>query len=69
MHISQTEGGLLCKSQSGLAVIGGLLVSQFLTLYLTPVIYIYFERLQVWLGGRKSAHATPAPQLSAAAAE
>ncbi len=34
----------------GIAIIGGLLVSQWLTLYTTPIIYLYLERLSVWLG-------------------
>jgi hydrophobe/amphiphile efflux-1 (HAE1) family protein len=34
----------------GIAIIGGLLVSQWLTLYTTPVIYLYLERLARWIG-------------------
>jgi HAE1 family hydrophobic/amphiphilic exporter-1 len=37
----------------GLAVVGGLVVSQTLTLYVTPVFYVYMEHLQDWLGRRK----------------
>ena len=37
----------------GISVVGGLLLSQALTLYITPVIFVYFDRLQGWLQRRK----------------
>jgi len=39
----------------GIAIVGGLLVSQFLTLYTTPVIYLYLDRAALWLSGRRRA--------------
>jgi HAE1 family hydrophobic/amphiphilic exporter-1 len=41
------------RSPLGLAVVGGLLFSQSLTLFVTPVFYVYMERLQGFLGRRR----------------
>jgi multidrug efflux pump subunit AcrB len=37
----------------GISIVGGLLVSQLLTLYTTPVVYLYLDRFQLWLTARR----------------
>jgi HAE1 family hydrophobic/amphiphilic exporter-1 len=41
------------RQPMGLAVVGGLLFSQIMTLYVTPVFYVYFDKLNRWLSRKK----------------
>jgi len=61
--------GAEARRPLGLAVVGGLLVSQTLTLYVTPVFYIYMEQMQDWLKRRKRVPMTAEPVHGAAAAK
>jgi hydrophobe/amphiphile efflux-1 (HAE1) family protein len=60
-----TGVGSELRQPLGYAIVGGLALSQLLTLYTTPVVYIYLDRLQTWLFGERtqaaSAHAKPMP--------
>ena len=45
----------------GYTMVGGLLVSQVLTLFTTPVVYLYLDRVNSWLGRRSLSHTAHAP--------
>jgi multidrug efflux pump subunit AcrB len=53
----------------GITIIGGLLVSQVLTLFTTPVIYLWFGRLALWLAhlrGRRGPEQMALPEVPVA---
>jgi HAE1 family hydrophobic/amphiphilic exporter-1 len=58
-----TGTGSEIRQPLGFAIVGGLLVSQLLTLFTTPVVYIYMERAKGWLSRKGS---QPSPGLSGA---
>jgi multidrug efflux pump len=43
-----TGTGSELRRPLGITIIGGLIMSQLLTLYTTPVVYLYFDSLQIW---------------------
>jgi multidrug efflux pump len=51
LALGQGDGAEM-RQPLGIAIGGGLIVSQLLTLYTTPVVYIYLDRFSKWLGGR-----------------
>jgi multidrug efflux pump len=56
LAIGVGEGGEL-RRPLGIVIVGGLIVSQMLTLYTTPVIYLYFDRFRLWCKGvRRRSH-------------
>ncbi len=54
--------GAELRNPLGISIVGGLLVSQLLTLYTTPVVYVYMDRLREWL---IRVRGTPTPAIQA----
>jgi multidrug efflux pump len=54
-----TGPGVEMRQPLGIAIVGGLLLSQVLTLYTTPVVYLYLDRLRLWSARRRAARVHP----------
>jgi len=58
-----TGNGAELRRPLGIAIVGGLLFSQMLTLYTTPVVYLYMDRFRAWISGGKALRPIEAPSV------
>lgn len=56
--IFATGAGVELRQPLGVTIVGGLIVSQALTLYTTPVVYLYLDRLRHWSARRRATRST-----------
>jgi multidrug efflux pump len=56
-----TGMGSELRKPLGISIVGGLIISQVLTLYTTPIVYLYMDRLGRWLGRNKKKKPAPSP--------
>jgi multidrug efflux pump len=59
-----TGTGYELRRPLGITIVGGLILSQLLTLYTTPVVYLAFDRLRLRMAGKTAPHASPAAEAS-----
>jgi multidrug efflux pump subunit AcrB len=59
-----TGTGSELRRPLGITIVGGLIMSQALTLFTTPVVYLYLDRLQIRLGKRRASDPKPLTPLS-----
>lgn len=59
-----TGTGSELRQPLGFAIVGGLIVSQLLTLFTTPVVYIYLQNVSDWFARKRAAHRPPHPAVN-----
>ena len=68
LALGNGEGAEL-RRPLGISIVGGLLVSQVLTLYTTPIVYLYLDRLRLWFAAWRRDVPATGPQASAVPGE
>lgn len=58
-----TGTGSELRQPLGFAIVGGLIVSQLLTLFTTPVVYIYLQNVSDWFARKRKTHSAPLPAV------